>query len=56
MNKISDFLGYILFLVFLLFLSPALIITGGLLRIKRYYLFVKSKVNDQEPKKYTIYY
>lgn len=51
-QKLSDKLGYIMFIVILIVLSPFLFVSGGMVRVKRYYLFVSNSVNDKPIKTY----
>ena len=50
--KLSDIFGYILFILFLIIGSPYLFISGGIVRIIRFYGYVKNKVHDKIPNKY----
>ena len=51
-NIISDVGGYLLFLLFMLVCAPIIMVYGGLIAIPRFYMYVSSKVHDQEPRKY----
>lgn len=51
-TKLLDLLGFILFLLFFTIMLPILIITGAILRPLRYFKYIKSKVNDEEPSKF----
>ena len=53
-QKLRDIGGYILFLLFLIVMAIPLFVTGGLLAIPRFYLYVSAKVHNKEPKRYII--
>lgn len=47
-----EVLGVLLFILWVMLLSPVLFITGGIMRILRYIDYVRNQVNDKEVKKY----
>ena len=51
-NKLLDILGFILFILFFIWMSPALIISGAILRPIRYFRYIKDKVDEREPSKF----
>jgi len=51
-QKLSDYFGYVLFLLFLVLISPILFITGGIRRIQRFYMYVRNGVKEETPKRY----
>lgn len=51
-TKLLDLLGFILFILFFILISPVLIVSGAILRPFRYFKYIKSKVDEREPDKY----
>lgn len=51
-SKLLDLLGFVLFILFFILISPVLIVSGAILRPFRYFKYIKTKVSDHEPDKY----
>ena len=51
-NKLLDILGFILFILFFILISPVLIVSGAILRPIRYFRYIKDKVDEKEPSKF----